>query len=89
LANDIIQQIERKKTWVRGEPSELGELGIISHRIDEVPGTHIVSWFADEDEIEIIHRAKNRFGFAKGALLAATWLIGKKGFFGMTDLLYG
>jgi len=89
LANGIITQVERKKNWVNREASDIEEIGIISHRIDEVPGTHVVSWFSDEDEIEIKHTAKNRDGLAKGALIAAGFLIGKKGFFGMDDLLFG
>lgn len=88
LANDIIKEVGRKKIWMSGEPDKPEQLGIKSHRIGEVPGMHSVNWFSDEDEIEIIHRANNRFGFAKGALLAAAWLIGKKGFFGMSDMLF-
>jgi 4-hydroxy-tetrahydrodipicolinate reductase len=89
LANGIISQVNRKEKWVNHETSQSDEIGIISHRVDEVPGTHLVTWFSDEDEIEIKHTAKNRIGFAKGALLAAGFLIGKKGFFGMDDLLFG
>jgi 4-hydroxy-tetrahydrodipicolinate reductase len=89
LANEILKQVDRKHGWVNQESANTGELGIISHRIDEVPGTHLVTWFSDEDEIEIKHTAKNRFGFAKGALMAACWLPGKTGFFGMDDLLIG
>ncbi len=89
LANDIIKYVDRKHHWINQESTNTEELGIISHRIDEIPGTHIVSWFSDEDEIEIKHSAKNRFGFAKGALMAACWLPGKQGFFGMDDMLIG
>jgi 4-hydroxy-tetrahydrodipicolinate reductase len=89
LANGIISQVDRKEKWVNQETSKSDEIGIISHRVVEVPGTHLVTWFSDEDDIEIKHTAKNRIGFAKGALLAAGFLIGKKGFFGMDDLLFG
>jgi 4-hydroxy-tetrahydrodipicolinate reductase len=89
LANGIISQVDRKEKWVNQETSKSDEIGIISHRVDEVPGTHLVTWFSDEDDIEIKHTAKNRIGFAKGALLAAGFLIGKKGFFCMDDLLFG
>jgi 4-hydroxy-tetrahydrodipicolinate reductase len=89
LANGIISLVNRKEKWVNQETLKSDEIGIISHRVDEVPGTHLVTWFSDEDEIEIKHTAKSRIGFAKGALLAAGFLIGKKGFFNMDDLLFG
>ncbi len=89
LANEIIRQLARKEKWVKFLSSKKEELEIVSLRLDETPGTHCVTWFSDEDEIEIKHTAKNRLGFAKGALLAAGWLIGKKGYFGMDDMLFG
>ena len=63
------------------------DLPIFSSREDEVAGTHIVKYISAEDELEIIHKAFNRKGFASGAVLAAEWLVGKKGVFGMKDLL--
>ena len=63
------------------------ELPIFSTRDEDIPGTHIVKYFSDVDEIEIIHKALNREGFAIGALSAAEWLKDKRGFFGMKDLL--
>jgi 4-hydroxy-tetrahydrodipicolinate reductase len=87
LANDIIRNSERKEKWVR-EPSENPEeLGIQSFRTENVPGTHKVKYDSDVDSIEIIHTAKSRRGFAIGAMMAAEWLMGKKGFFEMKDLL--
>ena len=62
-------------------------LGIQAERLPNVPGTHEVTFNADEDELSIKHVAHSRIGFAKGALLAAEWIIGKKGVFGMEDLL--
>lgn len=95
LAEQMIQNISRLNRWVNyradenvnlGEDDE-GELPIFSTREGEVPGTHIVKYFSDVDEIEIIHKALNRNGFAQGALAAAEWLVGKKGVYGMKDLL--
>ena len=87
LAQGILQHINRKKSWVN-EPSEnSAELSIISKRIDEVPGTHAVYYESPIDSIEIKHTAHSRAGFASGAILAAEWLMGKKGYFGMKDLL--
>ena len=60
---------------------------ITSERIEDVPGTHIVTYSSSVDEIEIVHTAKNRDGFAMGAIIAAEWIIGKKGIFGMKDIL--
>ena len=63
------------------------DLLITSKRIDEVPGTHTVKYHSAIDDIEIIHKAHNRKGFAIGAVLAAEFANGKKGVFGMDDLM--
>ena len=60
---------------------------ITADRIDDVPGTHIISYTSAVDKIEIKHTAKNRDGFAMGAIIAADWIIGKKGVFSMKDVL--
>jgi 4-hydroxy-tetrahydrodipicolinate reductase len=87
LANDIIRNTERKEKWVKETVENPEELGIKSYRTDNVPGTHIVRYESEEDCIEIVHTAKSRKGFAMGALMAAEWVIGKKGFFDMKNLL--
>lgn len=63
------------------------ELGITAIREDEVPGTHSVYYRSEVDEIEIKHTAFTRNGFALGAVIAAEWLPGKKGSFGMKEVL--
>ncbi len=88
LAGQIIAGLERKATFVNEATAEKGVLGIVSERIKDVPGTHIVKYQSDIDEIEIKHTAKNRRGFAKGALLAAQMIKGKKGFFEFNELLF-
>jgi len=60
---------------------------IKSHREKDVPGTHIINFNSPEDMIQIKHVAKNRKGFAFGAIAAAEWLLGKKGVFSMKDVL--
>ena len=81
-----------KKTW-KDYPNELPadvpheELPIVSKRIGEVPGTHSVIYNSDVDKITITHEAYSREGFALGAVIAAEWLFGKKGIFGMNDIL--
>jgi 4-hydroxy-tetrahydrodipicolinate reductase len=87
IANDIIKNIGRKEKWVREVPDNPDELGITSFRTENVPGTHVVKYESEIDSIQIIHTAKNRRGFAMGAIFAAEFLAGKKGFFEMKDLL--
>lgn len=88
LANEIIDENERFDAWKLKELKTLeSEIPIVSLRIDQVPGTHMVNWEGPADSIEIKHTAHNRRGFAKGALLAAQWVWQKKGVFTMKDLL--
>lgn len=87
LANDIIRNSGRKEKWVKAMSGNPEELAIQSFRTDNVPGTHLVRYESEVDSIEIIHTAKNRHGFAIGSILAAEWLLGKKGVYEMKDLL--
>jgi 4-hydroxy-tetrahydrodipicolinate reductase len=87
LADDIVQQISRLHTWVNHPAEDSGELTILSKREGQVPGTHIVRYDSPVDSIEIKHTAHSREGFALGAVVAAEWLPGKKGTFGMADML--
>ncbi len=87
LAEQVLEQIKRKKQWVN-ELSDLPEdLGIISQRVDPAPGTHSIRYSSSIDNIEIIHTAHNRKGFATGAVLAADYIKGRKGVFTMKDVL--
>ncbi|HYK57574.1 MAG TPA: dihydrodipicolinate reductase C-terminal domain-containing protein, partial [Flavisolibacter sp.] len=63
------------------------ELSIISERADPAPGTHYVKYTSEVDDIEIIHTAHSRKGFAVGAVLAAEYIAGKIGVFEMKDVL--
>ncbi len=94
LAEQILERIFRLKTWRNyssGEnkpPAKIDtELPVFSSREGEIPGTHRVKYYSHDDEIEIMHKAFSRKGFAEGALLAAEWMVGKKGVYGMSDLL--
>lgn len=87
LAEGIIKQLNRKSSWQSEDADNESIMPIYSKRIDKVPGTHHVKYYSDIDEIEIVHTAKSREGFARGALSAAEWLVGKKGVFGMKDML--
>lgn len=87
LAGQILQQITGKKQWVNHLSHNPEELEIISERIDPAPGTHKVKYASAVDDIEIIHTAYNRVGFAGGAVLAAEFALGKTGIFGMKEVL--
>ena len=87
LAEQILAKIPRKKGWVNHISDNLDELAIISERIDPAPGTHKILYRSDIDDIEIIHTAHNRQGFAMGAVLAAEFIYNKTGIFNMKDVL--
>lgn len=89
LAEDIVSVSERLGQW-KEEPAEnapSGDLPIGCRREGEVPGIHSVIWESPEDTITITHSAKSRRGFALGAVIAAEWLAGRRGFFSMGDML--
>jgi 4-hydroxy-tetrahydrodipicolinate reductase len=87
LAEQILEQLKRKKQWVNELSDNPEDLEIISQRIETTPGTHSIKYSSVIDNIEIIHTAHNRKGFAFGALLAAEFIKDKKGFFTMRDVL--
>lgn len=93
IAEGIIENSDLKKSWVNqvvGSNEEVvnkpNELLIESLRIEEVPGTHTVLYSSEVDQIEFKHTAHNRDGFALGAVVAAEWLYGKKGFYQVTEI---
>ncbi|MFT6111845.1 MAG: 4-hydroxy-tetrahydrodipicolinate reductase [Bacteroidia bacterium] len=92
LAEGILAQLDRKKKYIgllEGQSADISafDLHIESKREPNVPGDHAITYSSEIDDITIRHTAKSRMGFAKGAVIAAEWLIGKKGVFGMNDLL--
>lgn len=87
LAEGVLSEIHRKSNWVNHEATNPDELSILSERIRDVPGTHSVHYRSSIDDIEIKHTAHSREGFALGAIVAAEWLVGKVGVFGMRDML--
>ncbi len=90
ISNLLLDKLDRKNTIVtekldrKIEPFELHTASI---RGGKVPGTHVVSFDSMVDSIELKHTARNREGFAEGAVLAAQWIKGKKGFFNIDDLM--
>lgn len=88
LAEDLISNYESLTEWCLTEEKKTEySLPITAKRLENVTGTHIVEYKSAIDSISIKHEAFNRSGFALGALLAAEWLPGKKGFFTMSDVL--
>ena len=97
LIEGVLENIDRKEAWVLTNsgkeisntpivPTE-NEIAIKAYREGEIPGIHTVVYESDVDSIRITHDAKNRKGFALGAVLAAEFTVGKQGFLGMNDLL--
>jgi len=92
LANDIVMNVDRIGKWQLAEnaptvENDKSNLMIHSIREGEVTGMHTVRYTSLNDLIELRHEALNRKGFAEGAVIAAEWIAGKKGFFTMNDVL--
>jgi len=87
LAEEILNLSESKAHWVNEHSIDPKALPIISKRMENIAGVHEISWKSEIDEIEIKHTAKSREGFARGAVKAAEWLIDKKGFHTMDEVL--
>lgn len=87
LAEQVLEQVKRKKQWVNELSDHPEDLEIISQRVDPAPGTHSIRYSSTIDTIEITHTAHNRQGFAMGAVLAAEFIKDRKGFFTMKDVL--
>lgn len=90
IAKRVLRAVERKDKMVSAKLNRMpapGELHVSSTRGGSVPGTHSVFFDRFADTIEITHRARNRTGFAIGAVRAAEWLKGKRGFYEMSDFI--
>ena len=87
IAEGIMSQYSNKKKWVNNEIPRADEIGIWSQRESTKPGTHTVKYISKVDQIEMTHEAFSREGFALGAVIAAEWILGKKGVLGMDDML--
>ena len=87
IAEEILKNLSGKKKWVNDITKKDDELSIVSNRIDPAPGTHAIKYSSEIDDIEIVHTAHSRKGFASGAVLAAEFLQNRKGIFNMKDVL--
>ena len=86
-AQGILAHFPSKTTWRNAPAQAPEELTVLSERRGNVVGIHEVRYTSDADTITLRHEAHSRAGFAQGALLAANWLPGRHGVFGMSDLL--
>ncbi len=86
LAEGLIENLDAMRRWSETE-SASDLIPVTAKREGEVPGTHIVRYDSEVDTITIEHQAKSRRGFALGAVVAAEFTVGKKGFLTMNDLL--
>lgn len=86
LANDIISKHAEYNAWNLDE-GDKPTIPIVAKRIEDVPGTHTVDYTSEVDTITIEHIAHNRQGFALGAVIAAEWIVEKRGVFTMNDVL--
>ena len=86
-AEGISKHLHRKKTWTLSSEPKNDEIAVESVREGEVFGIHAVDYQSPVDTIRIYHEAHTRDGFAQGAVMAAQWLHGKQGIFGMKDML--
>lgn len=90
LAEQIVGNTARIEGWM--EPTDEAPmppylLPVAHERRGEVPGIHTIVWRSEADEITISHSARSRDGFALGAVLAAEWLAGKKGYHEINELM--
>jgi 4-hydroxy-tetrahydrodipicolinate reductase len=90
LGSTILQSLKRKTELLHETAHgqiQPHQLHVTSTRVGNVTGTHTVLFDSECDSIELVHRAKGRRGFALGAVVAAEWLKGKKGFYTMRDVI--
>lgn len=87
LLEGIIKECGRENGWQEGAQTGEGVIAVECERRGEVPGLHTVSWTSAVDRISLTHEAFSRNGFALGAVMAAEWIVGRHGVFGMNDML--
>jgi 4-hydroxy-tetrahydrodipicolinate reductase len=87
----VVKNIDRKKKLVfdriNNRKIAPNELQIASIRAGYMPGTHVVGFDGEADTIELRHTARSRTGFAEGAIAAARWIKGKRGFYTFEDMI--
>ena len=86
-AEVILGELDRTTGWSLDVKNDENDLLVRAFREPDVPGTHVVRYLSDLDELEIRHTARSREAFARGAIRAAEWVRGRTGYFEMSDLL--
>lgn len=92
IANSILENRKWLKVWANSneltdESAEENKLAIISNRAGDAIGEHVVTYYSENDSIQIAHEAFNRKGFAEGSIVAAEWALGKKGFYSFREVV--
>lgn len=87
IAEQVVSEINDLDSWEESEIVDGSTLKVIAKRENQVPGTHEICYESEIDKISISHEAFNRKGFAQGAVIAAEQMIGKKGFYSMSDII--
>jgi 4-hydroxy-tetrahydrodipicolinate reductase len=98
IANDIVEKLSSKvginalgvkdSSILNQHEAFTESINVNALRIDDVPGTHTINYYSNEDSISITHTAHNRNGFALGAVIAAERIIKTKGFYEFRELLF-
>ena len=86
IAEQVIERLDHKESWSLNAANAT-QVPIAAKRIENVPGTHIVTYSSEIDDIEIKHTAHNRMGFALGAVVASEFVKGRKGVYTLQDVL--
>jgi len=87
IAEQIIDNLDRKSDWKNNQDINPEVLSIHSIREADVKGYHEINYASQIDKISLSHEAYSREGFAMGALTSAEWIVGKKGIFGFHDVM--
>ena len=90
IADILIKNLDRKSTLLFEQINRKikdDELHLVSIRAGSIPGTHVVGFDSDADNIELRHEARSRKGFALGAIMAAEWIKDKKGFYSIEEMM--
>ncbi len=91
LAQILLDHLAVKDLLVTDEPQRPmapNEIHVVGHRMGAEPGAHTVAFDLGDEVLEIRHRARSRAIFARGAVQAAEWIVGRKGVFELTDMLF-
>ncbi|MEI7803391.1 MAG: dihydrodipicolinate reductase C-terminal domain-containing protein, partial [Bacteroidota bacterium] len=92
LANSILENRKWLKEWTNSneltdEDADETKLAIVSNRVGDAIGEHVVTYYSENDSIQIAHEAFDRKGFAEGSIVASEWALNKKGFYSFREVV--